>query len=197
MNHDLSVLEPDFHGKRLLLLSDSTNAFVGMRSVVEGMGLIWHRQKQKIKEERRTQRLSFRCKGRRYNTVFLHKNFVQDYLDQIDLLRIPKYKRNRVNLYRLDLINFIDNRLVTHNRTIFDSYLDTGVLGIKKLLKDVCEMPYHKGFESLAKIIHHLMNNSNLSEEQLLDVSEVYEIADYLSRNQFRLKKKQIVIDIE
>ena len=193
MNNNLSVLEPEFYGNRVLLLSDNINAFVGMRSVIEGIGLIWYRQKQKINEEKCSQRLNFRLKGRRYNTVFLHKNFVQEYLDQIDIIRIPKKKRDRVNLYRLEFIDFIDSKLINVNRSIYDSYLDSGILGIKKLIKDSIEMPYHKGFEDIARIIHHLMKDPNLTNEQLLDISEIYEIADYLSRNQFRLKKDQSI----
>ena len=186
---ELKVLEPEFHGHRILLLSSNINAYVGIRSIVEGMGLIWYRQKQKIREERRVQKLNFRCKGRSYNTIFLHKNFVQEYLDQIDIIRVPKYKREIVSLYKIELLDFIDKKLLTNNKSVYDSYLDSGILGIKKLLKDVHKMRYQKGYESLAKILHHLMLDSNLSVEQLLLTSEIYEIADYLSKNQFRFKK--------
>ena len=191
MHDDLKVLEPNFCGHRILLLTDNINVYVGIRSIVEGMGLIWYRQKKKINNERRIQRFNFRCKHRSYNTIFLHINFVQDYLNQLDIVRIPTHKRETVILYKNGLIDFIDDILPLNKKSICDSYTDSGIKGIEKLIRDIAKMNYSKGYESIAKILSHLMSSSKLTIDQLILTSNIYEVAEYLSKNQFRIKNKQ------
>lgn len=71
---------------------------------------------------------------------------------------------------------------------VFDSYVGNGIEGITKLINDVYDMNYLSGRVQLAKILDELMTNEHLSLSELVISNRVHEIADYLSKNQFRLK---------
>ncbi len=188
MSEDLRIEEPLFYGKRTLLLLTDVDVFVGMRSVVEGMGLIWARQKQKLKQDRRVQRFQYRCRNRHHNTIFYHKNFVREYLDTVDLSRIPIKKRNTVRIYKEEFFGFITEVTLSQSKNIYDAYTDTGKDGLMKLFKDVYIMNYQSGFEKIAEVFHKLMTDSALNIDELILSNEIHEIADYLSKNQTKLR---------
>lgn len=187
-DESLRIIEPPFEGKRTLIAINDSDVYVGMRSVVEGMGLAWYSQKKKIVNFERASRITYRCRNRHSNALFLERRQVFQYLDEIRTDRIPWKKRRDVYRYKNRFPDFLNEYSSDKDLTMLDSYIDTGLPGMKKLVRDVVTMNYISGYDQLSLILHELMKSRWLNESELTAADIVHEIADYLSKNQIKLK---------
>lgn len=163
--------------------------YVVTKTVVSGMGLSWGSQYSKIKDK-------FGCfarkipisKGLSSRVCLLNKRFLPAYLGGIELSRVSESAKERIEEYRKSFIEFVERETIDDDMNIFDSYIENGYEGMHKLVRDVASMNYLSGYERMAKIFHGLMISPDLSINELILSNEIHEIADYLSKNQFRLR---------
>jgi|GEM_PF-4165972 len=195
MSGELRAIETIFEGNRTLILLGERDAFVGMRSVVSGMGLSWGSQREKFCRDPRTVVMDFFLKSLKQKAIFFHKNFMPDFLETINPLKVPPGKRPVVQKYKELFPDFVNDIAMTENEfDIYDTYInvdDRGNVdrdGIQKLVNDVIRIHYKKGVDRITEIIYQLMSRKDLNEGQLLLSNEIHEIADYLSKNQHKLK---------
>ncbi len=188
-DESLRIIEPVFEGCRTLIAIDDSDVYVGMRSVVEGMGLAWYSQKKKIINFERASKIEYRCKNRQSNALFLGREYVFQYLDEIRTDRIPWKKRRDVYKYKNRFPNFLNEYSSNSDLSVMDSYTTTGLQGMQMLVRDVVMMNYISGYEQLSTILYEIMESRRLSKTELSAADTVYEIADYLSKNQFKLRQ--------
>ncbi len=184
----------DFNGKyKTLFIKNENGYFVGAKSMVSGMGLSWGTQFKKIKNDFG---YSFKKKipGEHYGAKALAVStfILPQYIDSIQISRVSEPVKSRVKEYKNGFVDFVccETGIEDPNFDInvFDSYIEDGYDGIHRMIRDVSKINYLAGFERIAKILHELMISPDLSLDELILSNEIHEIADYLSKNQFKLK---------
>ncbi len=118
----------------------------------------------------------------------INKNLVSRYLGSIDISRVAKPNRESVEEYKEKFISFINDETSDIDLDVFDSYIEQGIAGMKKLVIDVSKINYRSGFDYIADILNFFMKDENLTIDQLKMSNKIHDIADYLSRNQSKLK---------
>lgn len=196
MFDSMKQLTIPFDGDPILFFVSPNDAMIGMKSVVRGMGLTWAAQYRKIKNDLpccfKAIPLPESCENK---AIAIQKKFIPDYLDSINLQRIPGRAKKKVQIYKRRFPDFVNEHTLTQSDLdSFDTYIsidDNGNVsktGIQRLVNDMIRMDYKEGIKRVTEVLFKLMSNAHLNEGQLLLSDEIYEIAEYLSKNQYKLR---------
>jgi hypothetical protein len=189
ISREMNIWESSFFGDPIILASNYEDAYVSLRSLVDGMRLSWSSQYWKVKKSFGLFDIEKNGSERPLKPITaLHRNNVEKFLATINPAKIPTDKIEKILLYKKEFIDFFfcETFTISEEKSM-DFYLDTKK-GRECLLIDAVKLQNNGVYKHLGAIVNKLLESDDLKDNELRASNHLIEIAEITAKNQHRLR---------
>ncbi len=190
MSYTHKVIE--FYGDPINFFINNENVFIGMKSIINSIGLEWSSQLARIKTvfKGKIQRNNFPAPTGTYITSCLNRHDAIRYLQTINTRKLTDIKREKLNVYKKEFPPFSYKQADFGNQVEIEDFYLGSIEGIKQLIYDaVIKLGNEKAIEQLALILFPLLTEPIISNDHIEILGPAYDMAEKTADRQNELIK--------
>lgn len=153
----------EFYGDKIRFFINGERSLVGMRSIVESIGLSWSTQLQKLKQNQHSVFINTVCLGH-YKILGIIPEGIYHFLESIDMNRVKN--KDRVLFYKAEFPRFVfDSIGCSKLIEVEDNYLNSKE-GIKSLIIDsIITLGNPNAIDQLSCVVNSVVNKDIFPEK--------------------------------